>query len=101
MDEIQQEVFLKFWRNQKSKIHDILVDKSNWNNHLNKMTWRIDSKAKSRTQNELNELSAIVELNLQNENNTKVVRFEMDKTQLDRTLDQIKNIQKQLTKYSS
>jgi len=58
----QQEVFLKFWRTQKTKIHDIVIKDTTWNNTLQKMSWRIDSKTKSKKVPEMNELTAIVEM---------------------------------------
>lgn len=40
-----------------------------WNNSLTKMSWRVDSKAKSRKQADLNELTSIVELVLKEKGN--------------------------------
>ncbi len=83
------------------------------------MSWRIDSKAKSKKEAELNELTTIVELVLGNKtadkkdsqvrctdqllalHSIKVIRFEMDKEQLDKAMLEINAIQKQLSKFSS
>jgi chaperonin cofactor prefoldin len=88
------------------QIHEKLVQESTWNNKLDKLNWRIDSKAKSKKEAELNELTAIMEFHLSNHQNpqnvtSKVVRFEMDQTQLNSALSQIKSIQQQLSKFTS
>jgi len=104
LNDFQQETFLKFWRTNKMKIHESVADATKWNNSLNKMSWRIDSKTKTRTTPELNELTAIVELTIGRpqvlKEETKVVRFEMDKNQLDKVLFQINSLQQQLSKFS-
>lgn len=42
------DVFLKFWRSERSKIHEALQKKSNWNSSLKNLSWRIDVKTASR-----------------------------------------------------
>jgi len=100
---------LQFWRANKQKIHDIVIKKSNWNNELSRFAWRIDIKSRTRSTNtEINEPVAIVEWTLnshdtsksQNNNTTKVVRFEMDRDQIASTLHQINSIQKIITQAS-
>lgn len=44
----QAAAFLKFWKSQKVKIHDVLVQKSSWNNKLKDVNWRIDLKSQAR-----------------------------------------------------
>jgi len=97
----QQDVFVRFWRVQKPKIRESLLKHVSWNNSLTKIAWRIDSKTQSMAAAELNELTAIVELNLSANNNVEVVRFEMDKAQLDQILEEVTAIQKHLLKYAS
>ena len=58
-------VFLKVWGNQKNKIHEQLIQKCTWSNKLKNITWRIDLKSSSRHDNQLNEPSAIMELQLE------------------------------------
>jgi len=102
---------LQFWRANKQKIHDIVIKKSNWNNGLSKFAWRIDIKSRARNStNEINEPIAIVEWtlntntqnpsNVQHDDATKVVRFEMDRDQIASTLHQINSIQKIITQAS-
>jgi len=69
------------------------------------MSWRIDSKTKSKKVAEMNELTAIVEMVVgnnqqkdKNQNNTQVIQFEMDRDQLAKVIGEINTIQKQLNK---
>eukprot|EP01132_Coremiostelium_polycephalum_P005769 gene5769-7179_t len=100
---VQQECLIKFWKLNKKKIHEILYKQTRFNNSLQKMSWRLDLKTKSKQEEDLNEPSAIVELKLKknntlstSNNNSDLIRFEMDKNQLEETLQQINNIQKHL-----
>ncbi|KAN0029630.1 hypothetical protein ACTA71_007762 [Dictyostelium dimigraforme] len=98
---IQQECLNKFWKVNKKKIHEIIYKTTRFNNSLQKISWRIDVKTKSKEISEINEPVSIVELKLKN-NNTNInnkndlIRFEMDKNQLEETLQQINSIQKHL-----
>ncbi|KAF2071957.1 hypothetical protein CYY_006732 [Polysphondylium violaceum] len=98
--DVQQECFIKFWKINKKKIHEIIYKKTRFNNSLDKINWRIDLKTKSKNVNEMNEPVSIVELKLKNNNNklnsNNIIKFEMDKSQLEETLQQINNIQKHL-----
>uniref|UniRef100_A0A6B2LKM5 COMM domain-containing protein 1 n=1 Tax=Arcella intermedia TaxID=1963864 RepID=A0A6B2LKM5_9EUKA len=112
--ENQMGTTIQFWRANRQKIHDIVVSKSNWNNHLAKLAWRIDMKSRLRNYpQELNEQIAIMEWTIENPNaNTqkeqdtsknnasKVIRFEMDKEQIQATLFQINEIQKVISQAS-
>jgi len=55
---------VKFWRNQKAKVHDVLVSQSIWTNKLSSVNWRIDVKTKSKVIQDLNQPAAIVELEI-------------------------------------
>ncbi|EGC39791.1 hypothetical protein DICPUDRAFT_26215 [Dictyostelium purpureum] len=102
--EIQIECLNKFWKVNKKKIHEILYKITKFNNSLQKMSWRIDLKTKSKEIKEINEPVSIIELKLKNNNTNSnttndennIIRFEMDKNQLEETLQQINNIQKHL-----
>jgi len=101
----QQDIFLKLWRSQKFKIHEMISKQVVWNNCLHKMAWRIDSKAKSRNVPEMNELTTIVEMvvgdQTTKDKGAEVIRFEMDKDQLQSVLQQVNQIQKLLAKVST
>ena len=62
MSEEHANVYRKFWKTHKNKIHDVLVSQSNWNNSLKKVSWRIDIKSQSRNVDQMSEPTAIVEL---------------------------------------
>ena len=61
----QAAAFMKFWKLQKAKIHESLVQKSSWNNRLKDMSWRIDVKTQARRIEQLNAPVAIVEMQLE------------------------------------
>jgi hypothetical protein len=98
----QQELLLKYWRLQKPKIQEFLRSKSSWSNSLLRLQWRIDIKSKSKNNPELNEPTSILELTIgkqaDKEEPTKhnIVRFEMNKEQLDDIVKQFTAIQDQL-----
>ena len=73
LSEEQSKVFLKFWKNQKTKIHDSLVQQCQWDNSLNNISWRIDVKTQSRNVEEINMPTAIVELQLGNKAKPNVI----------------------------
>lgn len=62
----QAAAFLKFWKSQKVKIHDVMVQKSSWNNKLKNVSWRIDLKSQGRHLQQINTPVAIVEMQLEN-----------------------------------
>ena len=62
----QAAAFLKFWKSQKVKIHDVMVQKSSWNNKLKDVSWRIDLKSQGRHLHQINTPVAIVEMQLEN-----------------------------------
>jgi len=113
----QQEVFFKFWKAQTPKVRELIRTKSNWNNSLLDFQWRIDVKSRTKNVPEINEPTAIVELkignttannnNTNNNNNsstntstststTNIVRFEMNREQLNNTVSQFNSILEQL-----
>ena len=70
----QSKVYIKFWKNNKTKIHDKLVSKCIWDNTLKNMSWRIDVKTRSKDVEQINTPVAIVELQLANKE-TPTVRL--------------------------
>ena len=57
---------MKFWRSNKTKIHDVLVKKSCWSSKLKDLSWRIDVKSQARHVAEVNAPVAIVEMQIEN-----------------------------------
>ena len=71
----QAAAFLKFWKSQKTKIHDALVQKSSWNNKLKDINWRIDLKSQARHLQQINTPVAIVEMQVEKRSTESKVRF--------------------------
>jgi len=110
---VQQETFMKFWKIQRTKIAEIMIQKTKWNNSLLRFEWRIDVKAVSKDVKQMNEPTAIIEMAIgkksidnipdhQPENNRdssseRIVRFEMDREQLENTVAQMNLIHHQLS----
>ncbi|KAH3745105.1 COMM domain containing 1 [Pelomyxa schiedti] len=90
----QKDIMLKFWKNQRAKIHDVMRKRTTWNPTLEKVSWRIDVKAKSRSSGaaDINEQTAIFELMLAKQTQT-VLRFEMDKPHLTTIVSQLDEIE--------
>lgn len=102
MTEEEASAYRKFWKVHKNKIHDTLVSKTNWNNSLKKVSWRIDVKSQSKSAENINEPSAIVELQIENpeeSQKTEVVQFEMDESRLAHVLQNMKDIEDQIVQY--
>lgn len=72
MTEEEASAYRKFWKVHKNKIHDTLVSKTNWNNSLKQVSWRIDVKSQSKSAENINEPSAIVELQIENPEESQV-----------------------------
>ncbi|XP_069109621.1 COMM domain-containing protein 1-like [Argopecten irradians] len=102
LTEDQANALRKFWRSHKNKIHDTLVVNTNWNNGLKQVSWRIDVKSQSKNVDQINEPTAIMELQLQggSTKNTEVVQFEMDENKLLSVLQSMKDIESEISKYS-
>lgn len=100
----QAAAFLKFWKSQKVKIHEILVQRSSWNNKLKDINWRIDLKTQARHLQQINTPVAIVEMQIEkrgtDSKETDVFQFEMDESQLSNVLSSIGEIEKKLNNYA-
>eukprot|EP01111_Echinosteliopsis_oligospora_P015555 TRINITY_DN618_c0_g1_i1.p1 TRINITY_DN618_c0_g1~~TRINITY_DN618_c0_g1_i1.p1 ORF type:complete len:194 (+),score=48.45 TRINITY_DN618_c0_g1_i1:17-598(+) len=107
----QKDLFVKFWKMQKTKIHESAYKQTRWNNSLTKIAWRIDVKTRSKSTSEINEPTAIVEMNTegafikqktsststsQPSSSSKLIRFEMDRDQLSEVLSQINHVQQSI-----
>ena len=72
----QAKAFTKFWKNNRTKIHDSLVEKCSWNNKLKNMSWRIDVETRARHADQVSTPTAIVELQISsNEQPQKVNKY--------------------------
>lgn len=107
--QVQQDCILKFWRNNKSKVHEKNVASCNWQSSLKGLAWRLDVKSKARHVENLNDVSAIVELTVgksealstsEDPQTPSVVRFEMNKKQVEHVLERFNEIEQRLANLS-
>ncbi|KAH9499614.1 COMM domain-containing protein 1 [Bulinus truncatus] len=103
LSEEQAAALRKFWKANRSKIHDCIVSQTMWGNSLQKVSWRVDLKSQSRHVEQINTPTAIMELhivdNIKNLKVPEVVRFEMDETKISTMLSSMQEIQDQIDKF--
>ncbi|OBS78792.1 hypothetical protein A6R68_18811 [Neotoma lepida] len=58
----QAAVISKFWKNQKTRIRESLLNQSRWDNGLRGLSWRVDGKSQSRHEAQIHTPVAIIEL---------------------------------------
>jgi hypothetical protein len=76
-----------------AQIHRNLLRKATFNNILGDHSWRVDMNALSKTSAELNEPIASFELHLSNHADKSVARFDMNRDELNKLLEQFQTIQ--------
>ena len=64
--EQQSRVLLQVWKVHRTRVHESLLRGCVWNSRLRNINWRIDVKSRSRTVEQLNTATAVVELELEN-----------------------------------
>jgi len=64
--EQQSKVLLQLWKLHRTRVHESVLRSCIWNNRLRNINWRIDVKSRSRTVEQLNTATAVVELELEN-----------------------------------
>ncbi|XP_072182383.1 COMM domain-containing protein 1-like [Diadema setosum] len=100
ISEAQATAFTKFWKSNRSKIHDKVVYQSVFGNSLKDVSWRIDIKSQAKHIDQINTPTAIVELQLNNrsrpDQDAEHLRFEMDETQLSQVIGNLEEIEKQI-----
>ncbi|XP_076441562.1 COMM domain-containing protein 1-like [Babylonia areolata] len=105
LTEDQAAAIRKFWKSNKTKIHDSIISQTMWGNTLQKVSWRIDLQSQSRHVNEINAPTAIMELqigdSLQREKAADVVRFEMTEDKLGSVLKSMQVIEDQINQYTT
>ncbi|KAK7492347.1 hypothetical protein BaRGS_00016444 [Batillaria attramentaria] len=103
LSEEQISAVRKFWKLNKTKIHESIISQTMWGNTLQKVSWRIDLKSQARHVNQINAPSAIMELQigetLNKDKAADVVRFEMDEEKLTRVLASMQEIEQQINQY--
>jgi hypothetical protein len=86
-----------------SQVHEALLKRSTWNSSLRQLSWRVDVKTASKDKDDLNEPSAIFELDTKAgtkeggaSSDGTTLRFEMSREQLGSVLDEFKAVEAQL-----
>merc|ERR1711973_458038 len=89
--EEQKEAIVKFWNNNKQKLHQLMVDKCTFNNTMTSFKWRVDIDYKDNTQT--SEPKVIFDIGVQNHAGValKDIMFESNAETLD---EMIKNTEK-------
>ena len=64
--EEQAVVYQKFWKTHQNRIHESLISRSKWNTSLKSCNWRIDVQSRAKHVDQMNSATAIVELQLEN-----------------------------------
>lgn len=105
LTEAQAAAFSKFWKNNRTKIHNILVSRSIYGKTLKNVSWRIDIKAQAKSVDQINTPTAIVELQLANKNQShskgdEVVKFELDEEMLGSLTKSLGEIQERLNAFT-
>ncbi|XP_041354207.1 COMM domain-containing protein 1-like [Gigantopelta aegis] len=103
LSEIYANVFRKFWKTHRTKIHESIIAQTTWGDTLQKVAWRIDLKSQARHVDEINTPVAIMELHVgnsqQKEKAEDVLRFEMDENRLASVLSSMREIEEQINNY--
>ncbi|KAG8134290.1 putative COMM domain-containing protein [Naja naja] len=87
-------VIAKFWKNQRAKIHESLINQSKWENSLKNISWRVDLKTQSRHIDQMNSPVAIVEMELEkNGQESELLTMEFDETELNEMLKKLSEIE--------
>ncbi|XP_065595461.1 COMM domain-containing protein 1 isoform X1 [Cyrtonyx montezumae] len=94
----QAAVIAKFWKNHRAKIHESLVNQSCWDNVLKNMNWRVDLKAQSRHDDQINTPVAIVEMELgKNGQESEYLCLEFDEAKVSHMLKKLSEIEESMT----
>ncbi|KAM6460165.1 COMM domain-containing protein 1 [Liasis olivaceus] len=87
-------VIAKFWKNQRAKIHESLINQSKWENSLKSISWRVDLKTQSRHVDQMNSPVAIVEMELEkNGQESELLTVEFDEIELNEMLKKLSEIE--------
>ena len=96
--EEQKGSIMKFWKANKQKLHDVIVEKVSFNNSLKTFKWRIDVDYKDNSQS--SEPKLIFEIGLDKKRDNAVhekMVFECDGKTLDELIIQTENIEEAIS----
>lgn len=96
----------KFWKLNRQKIHDVIVDRSSWNNQMRSMQWRIDISYKDNVASDSPKVIFALDVNekVPNANGSSsksMLQFEVDSTKLDEMISEIESIEKKISDFAN
>ena len=95
LNESQLAAIMKFWKANKQKIHDVMIDRSSWSNQMKSMKWRIDISYKDNEQ--IGEPKAIFEIDVAKKTlSREKLFFEVDMNSLDEMVAQVEKIESKI-----
>lgn len=100
--ETQADAFARFWKLHQNKIHQTMVQQTQWTNKLKGMTWRTDVTMKSKNSEQINLPSAIVQLELENSlnpNKVEKIQFEVDEAKLSKIRTNLQDVEKSIADF--
>ena len=90
----------KFWRQNKQKVYDVIVERSRFNDKIKTFQWRIDVGYHGN--NQTDNPKAIFSVDTDSEELEKqMIHFEADSAKLDEMVSQIENIEEKITAFIS
>ncbi|XP_053918720.1 COMM domain-containing protein 1 [Cuculus canorus] len=94
----QAAVIAKFWKKNRTKIHESLISQSRWDNVLKNMNWRVDLKSQSRHIDQINTPVAIVEMEIgKSGQESEFLCLEFDETKVSQMLKKLSEIEESMT----
>uniref|UniRef100_A0A8C8R574 COMM domain-containing protein 1 n=1 Tax=Pelusios castaneus TaxID=367368 RepID=A0A8C8R574_9SAUR len=94
----QAAVIAKFWKNNRTKIRESLINQSRWDNTVKKFNWRVDLKSQSRHIDQINTPVAIVEMELgKNGQESEFLCLEFDEAKVNQMLKKLSEIEESIT----
>mmetsp|Transcript_22888 Transcript_22888/g.59734 ORF Transcript_22888/g.59734 Transcript_22888/m.59734 type:complete len:183 (-) Transcript_22888:27-575(-) len=96
--EHEMTALVKYWKKERSAVHDALVKQSSWNATLTGTSWRLDVLAKAQSVEELSEPSAIMEMKIDQAGGAgaDILRYEMSAAQVAEMVEEVDAIEAQI-----
>jgi hypothetical protein len=105
LDTPHANIVLGYWSNEREKIHNSLLLANTFNNSVTSLKWRIDVEAANKKNNEVNDPTALFEIQLKKGASDKtspptVAKFEMNRVQVAEMVNVFDQIQKKIDEAS-
>ncbi|XP_055982325.1 COMM domain-containing protein 1 [Sorex fumeus] len=93
----QAALISKFWRNQKGRIRESLMNQSCWDNRLRGLSWRVDNKSQSRHSAQIHTPVAIMELEFgKSGQKSEFLYLEMDEVKVNQVLKKLSEVEESI-----